>query len=117
MTPDEDAVAARIELDAQGRLVPLTREKAAAALRHFARQDPPSRFAVYRLHEDEDGFDGMIVAWGLGYDDHVDIRSVEPGMGGYFDSIRSISFLFGENHQIVWIDPQPEEAAAQEAAV
>ena len=66
MTPDEDAVAARIELDAQGRLVPLTREKAAAAMRHFARQDPPSRFAVYRLHEDEHGFDGSSKLTGLG---------------------------------------------------
>jgi hypothetical protein len=117
MNPDEDAAALGIELDTQGRMVPISQQKAEAVLRHMAREYPPSRFAVYKTYPHGDGFDGEIVAWGLAYDDHVDVRSVEPGMCGYFSSIRSISFLFGADFHIVWIDAELCQTAEEEAAV
>lgn len=112
MTPEDDAAALEIELDKDGRLVPVTREKAAAVLRHGARSDPPSRFAVFEILPDEDGpgFDGRIIAWGLGYDDHIEVQSIEPGMSGRFQSTSSMTFLFGQNLEVVWIDPEPVSA-------
>jgi hypothetical protein len=99
----------RIELDENGNFVPVTREKAGVVLRHLAKTYPPSRFAVYEIVPDEDGpgFDGQVVAWGLGYDDHLDVQSIEPGMRGRFSSVESMSFLFGDAFEIVWIDPEP----------
>jgi hypothetical protein len=112
MTPEEDAAALEIELDSNGRLVPITREKAAAVLRHWARSDAPSRFAVFEILPDEEGpgFDGRIIAWGLGYEDHIEVQSVEPGMGGRFRSTSSMAFLFGQSIEVLWIDPEPVSA-------
>jgi hypothetical protein len=73
-------------------------------------QNPPSRFAVYRV-------EGEVIAWGLDHGNRLDVRSVEPGMSGTFTSVDTMSFLFGEGYEILRIDPELVEAASEEAAV
>lgn len=104
----------RVEFDADGRVLPISKEKVCAILRAHARQCAPSRFAVIAVGPNEEGagFDGELIAWGLASHEYVDVHSVEPGLRGRFASVRSMSFLFGESYEIVWIDPAPLDGEA-----
>jgi hypothetical protein len=106
-TIDYDAI--RIEFDADGHALPISKEKVCAILSVHARQCAPSRFAVLEIRPEEDspGYDGELIAWGLASSEYIDVHSVEPGMRGRFSSMASMSLLFGEAYEIVWIDPEP----------
>ncbi len=86
----------------------LTREKVLDVLNTWIGQNPPSRFAICEIRPSAAGFDGALIAWGLASADHVHVHSDTPGMSGRFQSMSSLSFLFGESFEVVWIDPEPE---------
>jgi hypothetical protein len=94
-------------------VTPLSREEAAATLQEWARTYPPSRFVVYGVADDPDygGYDGDVIAWGLGFDDHVYVQTVDCQIGGRFssaDSMRRIMFRRERDIRLLWIDPEPE---------
>jgi hypothetical protein len=109
MSATIDYESIRVEFDADGHVLPISKEKVCAILRAHARQCAPSRFAVLEIRAEEDspGYDGELIAWGLASPEYVDVHSVEPGLRGRFSSMRSMSFLFGDSYEIVWIDPEP----------
>ncbi|ONI84416.1 hypothetical protein ALI144C_14730 [Actinosynnema sp. ALI-1.44] len=74
-------------------------------LRNDAVENPPSRFAICSVEDDGEGF---LLGWGLATADRVDVRSVVDNMTGQLGSLKVIGLLFGEPHEVVWIDPRPE---------
>jgi hypothetical protein len=114
MSVSLDNESIRVEFDANGHVLPISKEKVCAILRAHARQCAPSRFAVLEVRAEEDtpGYDGELIAWGLASPEYVDVHSVEPGLRGRFSSMRSMSFLFGDSYEIVWIDPEPLDGGA-----
>lgn len=119
MTAEEEIALIKVDRDERGRVLPFTRDQVVAVLRQSARRNPPSRFAIYGVCQDDAGFDGAVVAWGLGYEDHLDVRSSELGVTGSFSSVATMSLVFGESCEIVWIDPEPQfvQPSLEEAAV
>jgi hypothetical protein len=92
----------------------VTREKAVDVLRTYVIENPPRRFAVLAIVNDGDTYDGALVAWGLATEDRIDVNSIEPGLRGQFGSMESLSYLFGQSCEIVWIDPEPSAEAGEE---
>ncbi|NRN70312.1 hypothetical protein GC106_75770 [Kibdelosporangium sp. 4NS15] len=76
-------------------------------LRAAAGANPPRRFALCQILPGDGGFNGKIIAWGLAHEDKVQVNSVEPGMSGHLSSMDSVSFLFGDSCEVVWIDCEP----------
>ncbi|ALG13454.1 hypothetical protein AOZ06_47240 [Kibdelosporangium phytohabitans] len=74
--------------------------------RNLAVANPPSRFAICSV--EDDGGDGFLLGWGIATTDRVHVYSVEDNMTGQLGSLNAIGYLFGEAHEIVWIDPRPE---------
>jgi hypothetical protein len=88
--------------------VTITRQEVDEILRTWVNENPPSRFALYEVFEDEHGHDGEVIAWGLRFDDHLVAQSPDYSMRGRFTSADSLLHVFGAGAdvEIVWIDPE-----------
>lgn len=109
---DEASLVAMTSANDQIHLPPYSAEEVASTLEEWARTYPPSRFVLYGVQDDPDngGYDGDIIAWGLGFDDHVYVQSVDTRVGGRFtspDSMRRIMFRPDRDIRLLWIDPEP----------
>jgi hypothetical protein len=103
MTPEEDR--AIVEQLTSEPLVPTsyTRRQVTALLRDWARDNPPRRFALYETGRDDNGWDGNIFAWGLGFDDHLVVRSLDERLHGRFSSADS-TLRRRSDIGLVWVD-------------
>lgn len=106
MTTDEDrAIAAHLISEP---VVPAryTRRQVYALLRDWARDNPPRRFALYETARDDNGWDGNIFAWGLGFDDHLVVRSLDERLHGRFTSVDSTLRTLRRRSDVglVWVD-------------
>jgi hypothetical protein len=106
MTPEEDR--AIVEQLISEPLVPTsyTHRQVTALLRDWARDSPPRRFALYETGRDGNGWDGHIFAWGLGFDDHLVVRSLDERLHGRFSSADSMLRTLRRHSDLglVWID-------------
>src|ERR1043165_2127183 len=93
-------------------LPPFTREHVAAMLSEWGRTYAPRPFMVYGIIDDPDvGHDGDVLAWGLGFPDHVHVQSEHSNITGRFtstDTMRRILFRRHHDIRLLWIDPEPE---------
>jgi len=91
----------------------LTREDVTSTMEEWAHTNPPSRFMIYGIIDPTStvGYDGDVIAWGLCFNDHVYVQSVDSHVGGRFRSPKSmrrvLSHRYGDIH-LVWVDPEPE---------
>jgi hypothetical protein len=108
MTPEEDRIIARSVAEAPlDQLGHYTREQIGAVMRTLVRDDPPRRFALYEVYEDDYGLDGELIAWGLDFEDHVIAQSPDYTQRGMFASPENalVAFRGGGQVELVWVDP------------
>ncbi|OZM74756.1 hypothetical protein CFN78_00515 [Amycolatopsis antarctica] len=110
MTATEDrTIADRLTLMRPGPPPIHTRAEIRALLRTWARENPPRRFALYETGSDENGWDGTVFAWGLGFDTHLVVRSIDERVHGRFSSAETMLSVLGRRFDLgmVWIDEEP----------
>jgi hypothetical protein len=88
--------------------LPRTRDEVRALLRSSALARPPRRFALYESVEDDAGWDGRVFAWGLGFEDHPVVRSMDERLHGRFTCEESLLRILGRRSDIglLWIDAE-----------
>lgn len=86
--------------------LPRTRDELRALLRSWALANPPRRFALYESTEDDVGWDGQVFAWGLGFEDHLVVRSMDETVHGRFTSEESMLRVLGQRCDVglLWVD-------------
>lgn len=87
-------------------------EELSDALRKLAAEYAPAFFAVAQVYGDN--ADGRIAAWGMAFDDHVEVVSVDTGTNGRLRSVEGALRWFGSmpdiSARIVWMADEPSPA-------
>lgn len=92
----------------QGDLEPLcSEEEFAEEVRGLVADEAPQVFAL--VEEYGERLSGRIAAWGMAFDDHVEVASVNGALRMTFDSIADVQRRFSQRRKIrlVWASPAP----------
>jgi len=86
-----------------------TEEEFEDALQRLATEYAPALFAVAQVYGDK--VDGRIAAWGMAFDDHVEVVSVDTGTTGHLGSVDGVLRWFGTapnvTTRLIWLSGQP----------
>lgn len=86
---------------------PISEEEFAAEVRELVDEDAPRVFALVEEHGERD--DAWIYAWGMAFDDHVEVLTADRGLRRTFHSVEHAQrkcSLF-RNIRLVWANPVP----------
>ena len=84
---------------------PCSEEEFAEEVRELVAADAPQVFAL--VEEYGERVDGWIVAWGMAFDDHVDVLGVNGGLHASLPSVERVHRVFSRRRKIrlVWTSP------------
>ncbi len=88
-------------------------EEFAEEVRDLVAADAPQVFAL--VEEYGERLDGCVVAWGMVFDDHVDVLSVNSGRRARLPSVELAHRAFSEHRKIrlVWTSPATTRRSEQ----
>ena len=88
-------------------------EEFAQEVRELVAADAPQVFAL--VEERGERLDGRIVAWGMAFDDHVDVLSVNGVRHASLPSVERAHRMFSRRRKIrlVWTSPAPPRQPEQ----
>jgi hypothetical protein len=90
-----------------GELPPLgTEEEFTRLVAELVTDEAPRLFALVEEHGDR--ADGWILAWGMAFEDHVELVGIDRGLRGTFPSAQRAQWAFSRQAKIrlVWADGQ-----------
>ncbi|MPZ67086.1 MAG: hypothetical protein GEU83_16795 [Pseudonocardiaceae bacterium] len=81
-----------------------TEEEFAQLVAELVTDEAPRLFALVEEHGER--VDGWILAWGMAFEDHVEIVGVDGGMRGSFPSVQRARWALSRRVKVrlVWVD-------------
>jgi hypothetical protein len=92
---------------------PVSEEEFAEEVRELVAEEAPRVFALVEEHGERDN--ARIYAWGIAFDNHVEVISASGGLRVTFSSVERAQWRFSRRRKIrlVWTSPaatrQPEQ--------
>jgi hypothetical protein len=82
-------------------------------VRELVAADAPQVFAL--VEEYGERVDGWIEAWGMAFDDHIDVLGVNGGLHASLSSVERVHRVFSRRRKIrlVWTSPAPSARAGK----